>query len=289
MKAELIVVPFDSGLRDTRMGRGPTRLLELGLRERLRALGAEVEIHHVEPPPNTFPSEIRMAHELHRAVATAVSGALDRESFPLVLSGNCNVAVGVVAGMRAATRVSPAVCWFDAHADFNTPETTIGGFLDGMAVSMIAGHCWSALIAQVPGFAPIAEAQILMIGTRDIDPLERRLLEASAIRATARPADLRADVDAIIASAKTMDSYVHVDLDSLDASEGTANVFAAADGITRSELLECLDTIGARSRIRAATISAYDPACDSDGRVARIALEVAARLLRASNDARSRS
>ena len=286
MRAELIVVPFDSGLRDTRMGRGPNRLLELGLSERLQALGADVAIHRVEPPPNTFPSEIRMAHELHRAVATAVSGALDRESFPLVLSGNCNVAVGAVAGMRMATRVSPAVCWFDAHADFNTPETTIGGFLDGMAVSMIAGHCWSALIAQVPGFAPIPEAQILMIGTRDIDPLERKRLVASAIHVATRPATIRADVDAIVASAKTTDSYVHVDLDSLDASEGTANVFAAADGITRSELLECVDAIGARSRIRAATISAYDPECDSDGRVARIAIDVAARLLSAWNDVR---
>jgi len=281
MRAELIVVPFDSGLRETRMGRGPNRLLELGLGERLQALGADVEIHHVEPPQATFPSEIRMAHELHRAVATAVSSALERKSFPLVLAGNCNTAVGVLAGMQTANHVSPAVCWFDAHADFNTPETTIGGFLDGMAVSMIAGRCWRELIAQVPGFVPIPEAQILMIGTRDIDPLERELVEASAIRIAGRPADIRADVDAIVASAKTIDSYLHLDLDSIDASEGSANVFAVAGGITRSELLACVDTIGARSRVRAATISAYDPECDSDGRIGRIAIEIAARLLSA--------
>jgi arginase len=220
-----------------------------------------------------------MAHELHRAVATAVSSALERKSFPLVLSGNCNVAVGVVAGMRTARVASPAVCWFDAHADFNTPETTIGGFLDGMAVSMIAGKCWRELTAQVPGFVPIPETQILMIGTRDIDPLEREMLEASAIRVATRPASIAADVEAIIASAKTTDSYLHVDLDSLDASEGSANGFAVSGGLTRSQLLDSVDTIGARSRIRAVTISAYDPDCDSDDRIGHIAIEVAARIL----------
>ena len=35
--------------------------------------------------------------------------------------------VGVVAGLGAGT----GVLWLDAHADFNTPDTTIGGFLDG--------------------------------------------------------------------------------------------------------------------------------------------------------------
>lgn len=280
MNTEIIVVPFDSGLRAKRMGRGPNCLLELGLGERLQAIGADVRIQHVEPPPDVFPSEIRMAHELHLAVAAAVSGALERKSFPLVLSGNCNVAVGVVAGMQMARRSSPAVFWFDAHADFNTPESTIGGFLDGMAVSMIAGHCWRALIAQVPGFVPIPESQILMIGTRDIDPLERALLDASDIRVAMRPTDIREEVDAIIAPMKSPDSYVHVDLDSLDAGEGRANVFAAANGITRSELLDCVDAIGTRAPIVAATLSAFDPACDVDGRIGRIAMEVAERLFR---------
>jgi arginase len=283
MRAELIVVPFDSGLRDRRMGRGPNRLLELGLGERLLALGAEVQIHHLEPPSDTFPSEIRMAHELHRAVGSAVSSALERRSFPLVLSGNCNVAVGVVAGMRMARRASPAVCWFDAHADLNTPETTIGGFLDGMAVSMIAGRCWRELTAQVPGFVPIPEAQILMIGTRDIDPLEREMLEASAIRVATRTASIAADIDAVVSSAKTPDSYLHLDLDSLDTSEGSANQFAAAGGITRSELLAYVDAIGARARIVAATMSAYDPDFDSDGRIGRIAIEVATRTLNSTS------
>jgi arginase len=203
-----------------------------------------------------------------------------------VLSGNCNIAVGVVAGIRSVRRASPVVCWFDAHADFNTPETTIGGFLDGMAVSMLTGHCWRELAAQVPGFAPVPDAHVLMIGTRDVDPLERDLLEASSIRIAARPADPGADVDAIIAAARAPDLYLHLDLDTLDVREGRANGFALSGGLSRSDLLAAIDAIGSRGAIRAAAITAYDPVCDTGEGIGRIAIEAATRIAGA---ARARS
>jgi arginase len=282
VKVEVIAVPFDSGLRDSRMGLGPNHLLTLGLSDQLQALGAEVRVCHMEPPLDVYPSEIRMALELQRAVAHAVSDAQRRGFFPLVLSGNCNVAVGVVAAVRAARGSSPAVCWFDAHADFNTPETTIGGFLDGMAVSMLTGHCWRELTAQVPGFAPIPEAHVLMLGTRDVDPLERDLLQASSIRIATLPAQPEADVDAIIAAAGTPDLYLHLDLDALDASEGRANGYAVSGGLSRSDLFAAIDAIGSRGSIRAASITAYDPACDTDDRIGRIAIEAAKRIVGAA-------
>jgi arginase len=278
----MIVVPFDSGLRDTRMGRGPAHLLELGITKQLEALDLQVVRCDVEPPPAVFPSEIRMALELQRAVALAVSVALGRGSFPLVLSGNCNVAVGVVAGIRTARGTSPAVCWFDAHADFNTPETTSGGFLDGMAVSMLTGHCWRELTGQVPGFTPIPESQVLMIGTHDVDPLERDLIEASSIRIAAQPPNIASDLDGITNAAGTPDVYLHLDLDSLDASEGRANGYAVPGGLSRPELLSVLDTIGSRATIRAASITAYDPECDTDDRIGRIAIEAAVRIAEAA-------
>jgi arginase len=282
VRVEIIVVPFDSGLRDVRMGRGPAHLLELGIAARLEALGFEVEHRTIEPSSAVFPSEIRMALELQRAVASAVSDALQRGSFPLVLSGNCNIAVGVVAGIRTAGGASPAVCWFDAHADFNTPETTIGGFLDGMAVAMLTGHCWRELTRQVPGFAPIPESQVLMIGTRDVDPIERVRLEASSIRIAAQASSAAADVDTIAGAAGGHDLYLHLDLDSLDADEGRANGFALRGGLSRSELLAAIDEIGSRGTTRAASITAYDPECDTDDRVGRIAIEAAARIVTAA-------
>jgi arginase len=265
------------------MGRGPAHLLELGLATRLETLGLEVERRTIEPPNAVFPSEIRMAFELQRAVASAVSAALQNDSFPLVLAGNCNVAVGVVAGVRTVRGTSPAVCWFDAHADFNTPETTIGGFLDGMAVAMLTGHCWPELTRQLSGFEPIHESQVLMIGTRDVDPLERVRLEASSIRVAAQASSSAVDVDAVVTAAGARDVYLHLDLDALDASEGRANGFALQGGLSRSDLLGSIDAIGSRSTLRAASITAYDPECDSDDRVGHIAIEAALRIVAAAH------
>jgi arginase len=282
VRVEIIVVPFDSGLRDERMGRGPAHLLELGLVQQLEGLGVTVEQRDVAPSPDGLPSEIRVAFELQRAVAHEVSIALGRDSFPLVLSGNCSVAVGVVAGIRTVRNTSPAVCWFDAHADFNTPETTIGGFLDGMAVSMLTGHCWRQLTSQVPGFAPIPEARLLMLGTRDVDPLERDLLKASSIRVAASTRQAGADVDAIVQAAGSPELYLHLDLDSLDASEGRANGYAAPGGLSRADLLATIDNIGSRATIRAASITAYDPECDTGDRIGRIAIAAAMHIVRAA-------
>ena len=37
---------------------------------------------------------------------------------------------------------SPGVVWFDAHGDFNTPESTIDGYFDGMPLAILTGGAW---------------------------------------------------------------------------------------------------------------------------------------------------
>src|SRR5204863_505993 len=73
--------------------------------------------------------------------------------FPVVLSGNCNSAVGTLSGLTPARR---AVCWFDAHGYCNSPDTTATGFLDGMGLATVLGLCWHQLAASVPGYHPVS-------------------------------------------------------------------------------------------------------------------------------------
>ena len=61
------------------------------------------------------------------------------------------------------------VLWFDAHGDFNTPETTTSGFLDGMALAAVTGRCWTGLTRAIPGFTPVPESNVTAIGVRDLD------------------------------------------------------------------------------------------------------------------------
>src|SRR5256885_7282241 len=160
------------------MGAGPEALLNQGLLEALRTAGHTVHVRIAELDPGQWQAEIQSSFELMRMLATAVREACAGSRFPIILAGNCNTAVGTLAGLGMD---SIGVAWFDAHADFNTPETTTSGFLDGTAVSIISGRCWTQLARTVEGFSPIADERICLIGAHDIDSLENELLEHSSV------------------------------------------------------------------------------------------------------------
>lgn len=268
VKVDLIAVPYDSGLRSVRMGRGPEHLLEIGIVEALERSNADVSVHFIEPSKDAFPSEIKISFEVQRLVAERVAFAKGKGRFPIVLSGNCNTAVGTVAGLTAASGSTPAVCWLDAHGDFNTPDTTSSGFLDGMAVAMIAGRCWKGMTSRVAGFRPVPESQIVMTGLRALDKIEEENVESSGVHRVAI-----GDVLATIGLISPKEIYLHVDLDVFDPLVGTANGYAVGGGITRDDFMDLAR--GLREAVGAMALTAYDPSCDPDNRIARLAVDIA--------------
>jgi arginase len=281
VRVELILVPYDSGRRSERMGRGPERLLEAGLAEHLRALGHEVVTHRIETTL-AFQTEVAVAFDLARAIAARVRAAAAARSFPLVLAGNCMSALGVVAGV-AGGREAPGVVWLDAHGDFNTPDTTTSAFVDGMAGAVLTGRCWMTAAASVPGFVPVRDADYLLIGARDLDTAEHELLVRSRVTVLDAAA-IRAGEPLAAALAHRSGSgvYLHVDLDVLDPDRvGTANAFAAPGGLSGDEVRSVIQGVRASRGIAAATVCAYDPAQDAGGRVAVAAFGIIDAIVRA--------
>ncbi|MBW8768791.1 MAG: arginase family protein, partial [Gemmatimonadetes bacterium] len=218
-------------------------------------------------------AEIGTAFDLDWQLAASVAATVARGAFPLILAGNCISSVGTLGGLGGGPT---GILWFDAHGDFNTPESTVGGFLDGMALAVATGRCWTGLAATVPGFTPVAEENVVLIGARDLDPAEAELLRMSGVQHLPTDAPVSRVAAAIEDVARRVHRlYVHVDLDVLDATEGRANGYAGAEGISLAGLLEAIHTAGARCPIAAGAITAYDPAYDPDGRVCAAAFEVA--------------
>lgn len=270
----LIDVPYDSGYRDLRMGCGPGHFLTSGAVERLRAKGAEVERVTVKTAI-PFQTEISTAFDLHRLLSDRVRRAVSGGAFPLVLAGNCNSAIGTVSGL---TDRRIGVVWFDGHGDFNTPETTVTGYLDGMGLATVTGRCWQKLAASVPGFRPIPEDQVVLVGARDFDDAELAALRRSDVALVGPEqfdrkgpegaleqaiADLETKVDAV---------YVHIDLDVHDPMFAPANEFSPPNGLKPEHVKAAIAYVAEHVTVGAAALASYDPAVDSEGRTVPVGL-----------------
>lgn len=273
MAIEIIQVPYDSGHRGARMGRGPLHLMAAGLMDRLQAFApttsAIVEVR------SSFVTEIGSSFELHRAVSAAVGAAISSGNLPLVLSGNCNSAIGTVAGLLGTVSGERlGVIWLDGHGDCNTPETFTGSFLDAMGLSTLTGRCWQALAATVPGFQPMPDGQVLLIGAHGADEGARSVLDASdighvstaQIQALGASEALRFALDRL-ARHGVARIYLHLDVDVLDAGFAPANQFASRHGLAPEQLSSCVDAILQRFPAAAAAVASYDPDFDREGRV----------------------
>ena len=274
MDVQLLVVPYDSGHRGERMGAGPERLVQRGIGGALVADDHRVTTTLIEVPGGSWTSEIATAFELMRRVADAIKKAKTR--LPVILAGNCITTIGALATYPTSRT---GIVWFDAHADFNTPDTTASGFLDGTALSTVTGGSWRQLALGVPGFRPIPEENVCVVGARDLDPMERRLLSASGVT-TVTAAEIRSALPAAMEGLrKNVDRvHVHIDLDVLDASVARANTYAVGGGLTIEDLEFAVSSIGRALPIAGITLSAYDPAGDADG----LAADAAVSVLRAS-------
>jgi arginase len=263
--------PFDRGLPDVGMGAGAALLA--GDPELHAALWAADWAPTVERIAAADPEagEIARTFELVRALAGAVRAARSRGAFPLVLAGGCISAAGTVAGSGARGAV-----WLDAHADLDTPEDNVSGFLDVMALSVLTGGCWAAQRARVPRFAALREADVALLGVRDLAPYQAE----QVARAATRTASGAFAPDAARGAIETLPVplYLHVDLDVLDTSVGRANHFAAPGGPSLETVLATIDAAFDHGRMVAATLSAYDPSADRDRRILTAARTIASRI-----------
>ena len=242
------------------MGTGPKHLFERAVAPVLLRLGHELRTETLTLG-ESFPAEISSAFKLSGMIAETVRVARQDGWFPLVLSGNCNAAVGGVCGCGCDTT---GVVWFDAHGEATTPETTASGFLDGMGISILTGQCWKRLAGSIPGFAPVPGERIAVVGVRDIEPDEVRLLKHVGVARIQANDRFLSAVKEI--TRKTTGLYVHFDLDVLDPNEAVANQWCPPGGLSVASLVDSVKHLSAHARIKAAGFASFDPEADHNGR-----------------------
>jgi arginase len=168
-----------------------------------------------------------------------------------VFAGDCCASVAVLAGL-VRRGLDPGVVWIDAHGDFNTPATTVSGYLGGMVLSFITGRGDDDGVGATLGLdeAGVADERVLLVDGRDLDPAERDLLASTAVR--------RAPIDGVEPGLRTLAAtgplLLHVDLDVVDPSALPGLMFPAAGGVAVSSLVAAVAAVMATERVAAVSV-----------------------------------
>jgi arginase len=269
----LIQVPYHAGDDRHPSSAGPQRLLEAGAGDRLAAQGHAVTVELAERGA-PFRDTASSTAAVNKQVASKVQAALAAGQLPLVLAGSCVTCQGVLAGFDHG---ACGAVWLDAHADFNTPDSSISGFFPGMSLAVATGHCYREYWSQVGDSRPLAEDAIVMLGIRDISPdRERERLERSDIavvvwRDGQPQQDPHAALDRLARHVREV--YLHIDFDGFapDVAPGIADE-PVPGGLSRSDAEAIVRATGERFAIKAATLATYTPARDHDDKTLRLAL-----------------
>ena len=273
MPIGLVALPWRLDRRGEGLGAGPEALLRGGLLDRLVATGCAVRGPHIVELTEAEQRQYGAWHKvgLHGAhLADTVATVWREGAFPLALLSDCNGALGMLAGLVRTGARRPGMVWFDAHADFNTPETTLSGMLGGMPVAVAAGLCLQRLRRQVGLEPPLDTRRIVLAGVRDTDPLEQELIEEHRLAAV-RTADLKGDRrhlrEAMQRLAEVCDAvYIHVDLDVLDPEDAPGMNLPVPGGPTGDQLAAAIELCLAFDRAAALGIASYNAPHDEDNR-----------------------
>ncbi|NIM49736.1 MAG: hypothetical protein GTO22_10915 [Gemmatimonadales bacterium] len=288
VQVALVKMPYTGARNVAELSPVPGYLESGGIADRLARLGATVKgIAEVELTAD----EQTQYGEWHRMglanghLADIVAANARKGHLSVGLLANCTSLLGVLGGLQHATAEPRRVglVFIDAHGDFNTPETTLSGMLGGMPVAVAAGLALENLRLKSGLDPAIPTERIVMAAVRDLDPLERELLDASAVQLLSvddiRTMSDQIHVQMLRLSELTDVIYVHVDMDVLDPDEVAGHPLTVQDGPSSAELAAAITAMFAYEKVAALGV-ASTPANerDPDGK----SLQAAYRLIEAA-------
>jgi arginase len=289
---EVLGIPIDIGAAQRGTLMGPAALRTAGLLTLLESLGFEVTDHgdlsiagmrdFTDPSPakaNHYREIQRWTRALsRRGYEIAQSGGI-----PIFIGGDHSLSMGSVNAMARHWQEAGRelfVLWLDAHADYNTPATTLTANMHGMAASFLCGETGlDHLLGEEPR-ASIDPDRLELFGTRSIDKLERELLRKRRVSV----ADMR-QIDEfgvgilmrrVIDRVRDRNGVLHVsfDVDFLDPDVAPGVGTTVPGGATYREAHLVMELLHDSGLVRSVDIVELNPFLDDRGRTARTAVEL---------------
>ncbi len=288
MQVDLIGVPMDYGAGRRGVDMGPSAIRYAGLKPALQQIGCQVsdwgnvDVPVVEACESCDP-QLRFIEAIlpvTARLAELVERSLAAGHFPLTLGGDHSLALGSLHG--AARQRGLGLVWVDAHADFNTPETSPSGNIHGMPLAALAGLGDQRLVNLGGGTAPaINPAHIAIIGARDLDPGERDNLRRAGVAVFSMD---QIDRDGLYAIARkaietvsrgTQGIYLSLDLDAVDPLYAPGVGTPVPGGLTYREAHLLCEMLSETGLLAGMDLVEVNPILDERNKTGAMAVELA--------------
>lgn len=281
----IIGTPMDLGQALRGVSMGPDALRFADLEKALTRLGYRVEDRgniHV-PIGGTVAEKDRVTEIFRASEACYIEArtAIRDGALPLFLGGDHTISVGSIGGI---THDAPCgVVWVDAHADFNTPATSPTGNIHGMGLSILLGEGHEALVHCGRSGPKIRAEDVVLVGIRDLDALERERLSHSGIAVyTMRDIDEMGMGHVAHETIKRLSHlpriHVSLDMDSLDPPGAPGVGTPVPGGLTYREAHLLMEIIADSHHVGSMDIVEINPIMDTANQTARLAVKLAVSL-----------
>ena len=286
MKIDIIGVPMDLGADRRGVDMGPSAIRYSHLQKKLEDLGYTVQDEgNIEVPiaemcsiTNPKLKYIDCIIPMSRRVAGAVATSVQAGRFPLVLGGDHSLSIGSVRG--AARNKKLGVIWIDAHADFNTAETTPSGNIHGMSLAVLAGVGDPSLVKLWDEDIPVIDPKkIAIIGARDLDSGEKVNLQNAGAMVLGMEQIDRYGMVAMVEKAiehvsRDVDGiYLSLDLDALDPQHAPGVGTPVPAGLTQREAHLACELIAETGKLIGMDVVEVNPILDVQNQTATLAVE----------------
>lgn len=264
--------------------KAPEALRAAGLVAKLQSLGYEVTDLGDDPVQlYGADDESPRARNVRKVIASLdalklkVEQAVKSGALPLILSGDCSVALATVAGARRYFR-NLSMIYLDRDADLHTPATTPTGSVDTMVVSHLTGRGAAELVRFWPEPPLVREPDLALFGLERVDPAEEQVLSRSPLRrylaADIHRAGARESAGIAIerVHGRGNDFVLHLDVDVIADFQATNN--PGSGGLTFDEVRDALEVFATQKHLAAIEITGYNPTKDSDGSDAKTIVDL---------------
>lgn len=289
MNIAILGIPMDLGAGRRGVDMGASALRNAQLAFHLRELGHQVsDLGDVSVAiPETLDKFEDHGLAFLEQVLTACTSAyntlfaLPQSTFPISLGGDHSISMGTVAGAAQGKRTG--VIWVDAHADFNTPDSSPSGNIHGMPVAHLTGLGDPRLSGIAGGWHARPE-DIVMIGLRSVDARERELVREAGITAyTMKDVDQKGMTRIYEETMERLSGverlHVSYDADALDPSVCPGVGTPVPGGLTYREGHLLMELLCESGRVTSLDLVEVNPVLDIRNHTAEVMVGMAASLL----------